>query len=285
MINLLFAILFSSSLFIILKSFSKFDINTFQAIVTNYIVASTVGFLNNNKLFNLQNTLEKEWLGGSVFLGLIFIIVFFIIGKTSQKNGVSVASVASKMSLIIPILFGILFFKETIGATKIAGIFIALVAVYFTTKKDQGTIKVSNFTLPILLFLGTGFTDTSINYIQKSWVNPEDNALFSSFTFLFAFLSGLNIVIIQLFQKKAKLQFKNILAGFILGIPNYFSIYFLLKALQSPEFESATLFTLLNIGVILLTTIFGVILFKEKLYKNNYLGIFLAILALFLVTY
>lgn len=285
MINLLFAILFSSSLFIILKSFSKFDINTFQAIVTNYIVASTVGFLNNNKLFNLQNTLEKEWLGGSVFLGVIFIIVFFIIGKTSQKNGVSVASVASKMSLIIPILFGILFFKETIGATKIAGIFIALVAVYFTTKKDQGTIKVSNFTLPILLFLGTGFTDTSINYIQKSWVIPEDNALFSSFTFLFAFLSGLNIVIIQLFQKKAKLQFKNILAGIILGIPNYFSIYFLLKALQSPEFESATLFTLLNIGVILLTTIFGVILFKEKLYKNNYLGIFLAILALFLVTY
>lgn len=285
MINLLFAILFSSSLFIILKSYSKYNIDTFQAIVANYIVASTVGFINNNKPFNLQNTLEKEWLGGSVFLGLIFIIVFFIIGKTSQKNGVSVASVASKMSLIIPILFGFFFFKETIGPIKITGIIIALVAVYFTTKKQQGAIKVSNFTLPVLLFLGTGFTDTSINYIQKSWVNPEDNALFSSITFLFAFLSGLNIVIIQLFQKKTKLQFKNIIAGIILGIPNYFSIYFLLKALQSPEFESATLFTLLNIGVILLTTIFGLILFKEKLNKNNYLGIFLAILALFLVTY
>uniref|UniRef100_UPI004047C6B6 EamA family transporter n=1 Tax=Flavobacterium sp. TaxID=239 RepID=UPI004047C6B6 len=137
----------------------------------------------------------------------------------------------------------------------------------------------------MLLFIGTGITDTSINFIQKSWVNPEDNALFSSITFLFAFIIGFLLIIIQSIKKRIVVAPKNILGGIVLGVPNFFSIYFLLNALQSPDFESATLFTLLNIGVILLTTIFGLLLFKEKSNKNNYLGILLAILALFLVTY
>jgi drug/metabolite transporter (DMT)-like permease len=285
MTNLLLAIVFSCSLFIVLKSFSKFNINTFQAIVVNYLVAFSIGILNSNTNFNYKEILAKEWIYGSLFLGFLFIVVFFIIGKTSQKNGVSVASVASKMSLIIPILFGIFFFKESIDLIKIAGIIIALIAVFFTTKKEKGTINTSNFTLPILLFIGTGITDTSINFIQKNWVNPEDNALFSSITFLFAFTIGLLLIIIQSIKKRIVIAPKNILGGIVLGVPNFFSIYFLLNALQSPDFESATLFTLLNIGVILLTTIFGLLLFKEKLNKNNYLGILLAILALFLVTY
>lgn len=71
---------------------------------------------------------------------------------------------------------------------------------------------------------------------------------------------------------------------FFLGVPNYFSLYFLIKALQNKNLESATIFTLINIGVILLSTFFGILLFKEKLIKQNYLGIALAIIAVILVT-
>ena len=80
------------------------------------------------------------------------------------------------------------------------------------------------------------------------------------------------------------MNIKSIVGGLFLGIPNYYSMYFLIKALQSKNLESATVFTLINIGIILLTTFFGILLFKEKLLKQNYFGIALAIIAVILVT-
>lgn len=285
MINLALAILFSSIIFVVLKSFSKFSVNTLHAIVVNYIVAFSVGIQNSTETITLVETIKKPWFIACLFLGVLFIGMFFIIGKTSQENGVSVASVASKMSLVIPILFGIFYLKESISFIKIIGVFIALIAVYFTTKKDSGSIKISNFIFPILLFLGSGVIDTSMNFIQEKWVNTPEIPLFSSITFLIAFFVGLLLIIYQIIQKKFHFEMKSLIGGILLGIPNYFSLYFLIRALQNETYESATLFTIINIGVILVTTLFGLLLFKEKLKKHNYIGILLAIIALFLVTY
>jgi drug/metabolite transporter (DMT)-like permease len=219
-----------------------------------------------------------------MFLGIMFICVFNVLAKTTQINSISVASVASKMSMIIPILFGIFIFNENIGICKLIGIIIALLAVYFTSKKENGEAKISNFTLPILLFLGAGIIDTSMNYIQRYYVKEEETNMFTSFTFIFAFIFGLLYLFKKSFKQKNKIHYKSILAGFILGIPNYFSMFYLIKALQNKNIESATIFTLINIGVILLTTVYSLIIFKEKIKKQNFIGILLAIVAVLLVT-
>ena len=213
-----------------------------------------------------------------------FILVFNILGKTSQENGVSVASVSSKMSMIIPILFGIYVFKESVTPSKIIGILIALIAVYFTSKKETGKVKAKRFLFPILLFFGAGIVDTSMNYLQHTHLKEHEIALFSATTFLSAFIFGILISIFKTIKGTFKFEGKNILGGIALGIPNYFSMYYLIKALHSKNLESATVFTLVNIGVILLSTLFGITLFKEKLLKQNYLGVLLAIIAVILVT-
>ena len=284
MINLLLAIVFSSLLYIIFKLYSKYEVNTFQAIVFNYIFAFLVGISVSDEKLEIQDLPNKPWLIGSIILGALFILVFNILGKTSQENGVSVASVSSKMSMIIPILFGIFFFKETITFEKITGIIIALIAVYFTSKKETGKIEVKNFIFPILLFFGAGIVDTSMNYLQHTYLKDSEIALFSATTFLVAFIFGILIFIIKSIKDNFKLNIKNIVGGLFLGIPNYYSMYFLIKALQSKNLESAAVFTLINIGIILLSTFFGILLFKEKLLKQNYFGIALAIIAVILVT-
>jgi drug/metabolite transporter (DMT)-like permease len=284
MINLLLAIFFSSLLYIVFKFFSKFNVNTFQAIVLNYIVAFLVGIVLSEEKLDFYSILNKSWLFGSFILGSLFILVFNILGKTSQENGVSVASVSSKMSMIIPILFGIFFFKESITFPKVIGILIALVAVYFTSKKEAGKVEMKNFIFPILLFFGAGIVDTSVSYLQYTYLKDSEIALFSATTFLSAFFFGILISIFKTIKGDFKFQGKSIIGGVFLGIPNYFSMYFLIKALHNKNLESATVFTLINIGVILLSTIFGIILFKEKLLKQNYLGIALAIIAVILVT-
>lgn len=284
MTNLILAIFFSSVLYIVFKYFTKFKINTFQAIVFNYCTAFVVGMLISEETLDFKSIINKSWILGSFLLGGLFILVFNILGKTSQENGVSVASVSSKMSMIIPILFGIFFFKETITFQKIIGIVMALIAVYFTSKKQAGSIEIKNFILPILLFFGAGVIDTSMNYMQHTHLKESEVALFSATTFLSAFLFGIIISIFKFLKGNLKLEGKNILGGICLGIPNYFSLFFLIRALQNKNLESASIFTLINIGVILLSSLFGILLFKEKLIKQNYLGIALAIIAVILVT-
>ena len=80
---------------------------------------------------------------------------------TSQKNGVSVASVAGKMSVVIPVFFGIFLYNESFSFLKITGIFIVLIAVYLTSFKEEKSISQKNTLLfPVLLFLGSGTIDT-----------------------------------------------------------------------------------------------------------------------------
>lgn len=151
-------------------------------------------------------------------------------------------------------------------------------------KKEKGKFEIKNFVFPILLFFGAGIVDTSINYLQHTYLKNSEVAIFSATTFLSAFFFGIIFSFLKALRGNFKLQGKNIIGGICLGVPNYFSMFFIIKALQNKNLESATIFTLINIGVILLSTFFGILIFKEKLLKQNYFGIALAILAVILVT-
>jgi len=80
-----------------------------------------------------------------------------------------------------------------------------------------------------------------------------------------------------------KITFRNILGGVALGVPNYFSIYFLLKALQHDSLNSASVFTINNVAIVMLSTLLGIIIFKERLSFKNWAGIGLAVISILLV--
>jgi drug/metabolite transporter (DMT)-like permease len=283
---LLLSIFFNAILFVIIKSFAKFNINALQALVVNYLTAFLVGlfFLNNQEIDS--QILQKNWIFGSIILGFIFIGTFYSTTIASQRNGLSTASVASKMSIVIPILSGVLLFQEVLNSIKIGGIFLALIAVYFTSKKEKGEIQASgNLLYPALVFVGAGTIDASLKYLQSHFVPENEVGIFSTLTFLCAFLVGLCIISFQILVNKTKIYGRNILGGIVLGIPNFFSLYYLIKMLEAKAFQSATLFTIHNIAIVILTSIVGVLFFKENLNKRNIFGILLALLAIFLVTY
>jgi drug/metabolite transporter (DMT)-like permease len=285
-IYLILSILFNSVLFVIIKLFAKYNIDALQALVINYLVAFLVGlfFLDNH--FVTAEIISYDWFKGSLFLGFVFISTFYSTTITSQRNGLSVASVASKMSVIIPITLGVILYDETLNFIKIIGIILALVAVYFTSKKETGEIKkVDGLLFPILVFLGAGTIDSSLKYLQTFHVPANQIGLFSSITFFCAFSVGiLTILFLSIF---GKIQFssRNILGGITLGLPNYFSLYFLVRMLESKVFESATLFTIHNIAIVIVSTFIGILFFKERISMRNAFGIGLALFALFLVTY
>ena len=279
MIYLLFSVFFSSIIFIVFKLFDKYQINTLQAIVINYVIACGIGLITYSGVIKVNEIHQKPWFIGAIILSVLFISVFNVMAKTAQNNGVTVASIAGKMSVIIPVVFGVILYQEKLSIIQITGIILALIAVYLTTTKGKTILQKNQFVFPILLFIGSGIIDTSIKYIQINYVINSELPYFMGAVFCFACIIGLCILSTQ----KKIFQSKSIIAGIILGLINYYSIYFLLKALDTKNLLSATVFTINNVAIVMFTTLLGIILFKEKLNVKNWIGIGFAILSILLI--
>ena len=243
-----------------------------------------MGFSLTESSFSISQIPNQPWFIGAICLGALFVSIFFIMAMTAQKNGVSVASVAGKMSVVIPVFFGVFLYNESVTILKILGIFIALVAVYLASvKEDKTASKNASLLFPILLFLGSGAIDTTLKYVEVTYVPKEDVSIFSGSLFGIAATFAAIILIIKSIKKSEPFGLKNIVAGIVLGVPNYFSIIFLIKALQTEGFESSTLFTINNVGIVIISTLVGILIFKEQFSIKNKIGVALAILGIVIV--
>lgn len=286
MLDLGLSVLFSSSIFVVFKLFDTYKVETLYAIIINYVVASTVGMILYEKNIVLLEIPTKPWFLGTLVLGILFILVFNLMAATSQKSGVSVASVATKMSLVIPVIFGLLVYEEKLGALKSIGILLALAAVYFASVKERDiVIKKNVLILPALVFIGSGIIDTSIKYLEETLVPKEEFPLFSAVVFGSAAVTGIIFIAIKSFKKRFIPSITTVLGGICLGILNYFSIYYLLRALQQENLNSASVFTINNVAIVMFSTLLGVVLFKERISAKNWMGITLAVISIFLVAF
>jgi drug/metabolite transporter (DMT)-like permease len=267
----------------VFKLLNTFKIDASKAIVINYFSACAFGILTNLKPIDVQQIIIEKWFYGALILGILFIVIFNIMAITAQKNGLSVASVATKMSVVIPVIFGVLVYRETLNIALIIGIILALSSVYLTSSKSETVSNLKrNLILPIFLFVGSGVIDTTIKYFQTNYMAKDDISVFSATIFCFAAVIG----VIQLaVKKKLSFDLKTILGGMVLGLVNFGSLYFIIKSLQLDGWSSATVFTLNNVGIVMSSTLVGRFFFKEHLLLKNWIGIVIAIIAIGIITF
>lgn len=227
-----------------------------------------------------------NWLYVALGMGFSFIALFNLMGYISQELGLTAVSVSNKLSLVIPVGLAFFIYDDKVSVLKMVGLFLAIPAVLLTTWHDgEGAHKWSfkNILLFTLLFLGSGLNDTLVKYTQHKWMTVAQFPLFTAFVFGMAFTAGILISFYLAIVGKLNFTWRSVLAGVVLGIPNYFSIYALLKALAVPGWESSTLFTINNVGILLVSALGGMFLFKERLSVKNILGILLACLSILLL--
>ncbi|GAK75757.1 integral membrane protein [Nonlabens ulvanivorans] len=114
-------------------------------------------------------------------------------------------------------------------------------------------------------------------------VPDGEEPLFSSMCFAMAFIIGIIILIYEASQKRL-LTMRSIIGGIALGIPNYFSIYFIIKTLKN-GMESSVVYPINHVGTVLFTSLLGIVIFKEKLIPKNYIGIVVAIVAIVMIAF
>ena len=207
--------------------------------------------------------------------------MFYLLGINTQKNGITIGAISNKLSVVIPICVAILFYGEKFTALKGLGIFLALLSVVLANVKNQDSkAKNASLILPLIVFIGSGLTDSALNFIQKFYLPNGKNELMIFFVFGAAAIAGFSIALYNYFKHHITFGRKEIIAGFLLGLPNFGSMFTILKALQNSGLEHSIVWPINNVGVIVFSTFYSIIFFKEKLLPINILGIFIALLAI-----
>ena len=290
MINLIITITTFSAMVMLFKYFDKIGVNNLTAITFNYFTAGILALFSyriENSIIELKSNINLNLLTCSLIVGVLFVITFNLYAFTAQKIGITLSTIANKMSMIIPILIGLILFKEEVTLIKVIGIFLALGAIIFSSKEDKKSKKLSQVNMLILslLFIGQGLADGILNWAQKNILNSDNMNLFFTLTFLSAGLAGGLYIFYKIKTSNFKMNKKSILWGITLGIPNYLTLLYFIKSLKNDLFSSYQVFPIVNIGVIVLCTILSVILFKEKVSFYKWIGVGFGILAISLILF
>lgn len=283
MIYLILAILFSTGVFVAMRLFERFGLDNHQALMWNYVFATGTGFVVCEKFETLPQLVAEPWFGLSVLTGFWFIFTYLLMTASTQRSGVTVTSLSSKISVVLPILAGVIFFSEPLSYMTAIGIVLALVALFLVVggKKDSGDVN-KNWLLPILIFFGTGTGDILMKITEQQHTGG-DMGFMIAFIYFVALVFGIIIVVSDIIRGKSKWQWKNAIGGIMLGVINYFSTYCVYNAMR--YFTNVVLFPIYNIGVVSLTAVIGWLAFKEKLTWKNYLGLAIAIIAVILIAF
>ena len=284
MIALVGTIACSTFIFVLFRLFDRFNISTFQAVIVNYFTAFLCGILVHGNELSKDSFFHLEWLPFVLVSSIFFITLFIMMAFSAQQNGIAATSVAVKMSMAASMLGMILIYNESLSELKLFGIFCALLGVYLIASSGSKSNKSSKAYLLIILFIGSGLLDLNLNYAQNHVLNYISTSIFTAFGFAAAGILGVFFFIIQSFRGRSQpIKLKNLIAGFLLGIPNYYSIYFLLEAYQSIPWQDSSILAVVNVSVVLLSVITGFVVFKEILNQKKLVGIIAALISIFLL--
>ncbi len=282
---LLLAITASTLILVSFKIFSRFDIDDFTAITINYIVGSLFGFNFIHWNQTLPGIYTASWFPMALLTGVLLIIGFVSFAISTRKAGVAITAISSRMSVILPVMLGLLLLNDEAGIVKISGIVLALVALYLTLKKDnKERFSIKLILVPLAVFLFMGLNDSAVKVTQHFFLQDTGDAgyvAYAATSFMVAFFIGLTISIYRIWNGAKVFKIQNLIAGIILGLLNWFSIYYLLKGFEI--MQVSVFIPILNISVVALSSVIGYTLFKEKLRPQNWAGIFLAIVAILLI--
>lgn len=216
-------------------------------------------------------------------MGVLFISMFYLMGLLTKKQGVSVSSIVSRLSLVLPVVYFLIVDKESITNMAALGIGVAIVSMVLISNVSRtGVFSMSSFLLPIVVFIGYGLVDIGLKISQKAILdlNNAQHELTLGI-FFFAGLYGWTFK----FLKRRKVEFKTIPLGILLGIVNYYSIYFFILALEHTAIPSTVIFPLNGVLILVGATLLSAMVFKEKITFKKGIALSLAILSIILLSY
>lgn len=276
MVYLLLAILSSAMIAIMMRiAQPRVDYPT-GLLAGNYITCSLMALLlSARELGAITPDALRFPAGLGILSGFLYLGSFALMQYNTRHNGVVLSSVFMKLGILVPTVLSVVWFKETPTILQILGFLLAIVAIVIIN--FQKGSKLSRGSWALLLMLLVGGMGDGMSKVYEVYGNAGFQNLFLFFTFLSALLLCLALMA----RKKERLGAKELCYGAALGIPNFLSSLFLLKSLATVPAVIA--FPTFSVAVILVVSLAGILLFRERLSHRQLLGGGLICIALVLL--
>ncbi len=261
----------------LLKLVRRAELSIIPVLVVNYFTAACISFLTSKENTQLWD-ISYATLFFAAFTGCLFIVNFFLYSYSLNKNGVGISIAAMRLSLVLPVIVSLFIYNEYLDFATYVGIgivFIALLLLIPFSKTDSGARFSSSL---IVLFLLNGLVDVLLKIYDRELATSLSKDVFLFLIFMSAFIVGSTYLIVK---KKFMFDKKIVVYGFLIGIVNLYSSFFLLLALE--YLSGALVFSATNMLNVFLGTLLGIFYWKDHLNRNQMWGLGLAIIAIILL--
>lgn len=280
MLFLALSIICSVVVGVIFKITRKYQTNPTQIVAFNYVFALLLCYFTFSPDLTAV-TVNSPWMI-YIAIGVLLPVVFLFLVASIKHMGIVKTDAAQRLSLFIPILAAWFIFREEFNSYKVIGLLTGFLGLLLILKKQAANTG-NKWIYPAVVLLGFGVIDILFKQIALYTTLPYPTSLFV--VFAIALVVALLIVAYEFVIKKAPFESKNILFGGLVGLFNFGNILFYLKAHKAFADNPSTVFAGMNMGVIILGSVVGLLFFREKLSKINFVGLFLALIAIILIVF
>ena len=245
-------------------------------LATNYLICLLLGaFYAGFHLLPVRSAGFSVTAAMGAFNGILYLAGFMLLQHNTRKNGLVLSSVFMKLGLLVPIVLSVFLFAEIPTGMQCIG-FVLAVGAIIMINYEKGT-SFSGSKLPLVLLLLAGGSADAMSKVFEVYGPAVHADLFLFYTFVSAFL----LCIVLILRKKERPDKYALLFGALISIPNFFSAKFLLMALN--HLPAVIVYPTFSVATILVVTLAGVCLFKEKLRKLQWTALALILAALILL--
>lgn len=287
MLSLVMATVCSASIALLFKISAKRKLNGQVVTVINYLTATVVSFLlilgTESVRIDIKSHDFKQSVLLGTFTGILFLTSFVIYQKSVDRNGASLSGMFAKLGILVPMLISIIVWMEVPTLLQTTGIIVAVLAIGIVNVKksdvkdgdEKRSISVSTL---LMLFLSGGVAEFLNKIFQKS-ASMTYKPVFLLTVFATALLISLALMVRR--HKEIVNPLAAFIMGILVGVPNLFSSFFLLDALD--VFPAAIVFPTYSAGSILLISLVSTMIMGEKLTKKDRAAIGLTTIGLVLM--
>lgn len=278
---LLLAVAALVGLMMTLKLLAVKGISSSKAIIINYLIATTIGWLRVVGTSTPITSLTTPLLLLAVGIGFIFYISLLLDARSSAVAGLALTTVATRAAMVIPIALSALFLGEQMSAQSVALVVIvvgAMVMIFYEKRGDRQT----NLLLPFMVFLMAGTATFSLKLSQHLYGATEAYPFVEPLLFGAALLFATGDTLRKEGKKALRFDKKTIVAGVALGTFNFLTTFFTLQGLR--YLPTTTFYPIYYGTAVVVTTVLGAVLFGEKISPRKLLGIGVALGAIIIIS-
>ncbi len=307
MLDLVLTILFSALIVTLLRGAGQARADLLTVVAINYLTAAVFGLFFTPEVWS-EWSQPAPWQGLALLQGTMFVAIFFSIGNGAKILGLGFTGVVIKLSVLFPVLVSWWLYDEPLGPRQIFGLALALSGILLLNAANLGlrrpselfsrnrkrSSKASKASTPeerrsaakrlgltAFLFLGTGVADSNFKIFGQEFGAQIGQQAFVVSLFSVAALVSTLAVLVRWVRGRRALGRKELLWGVLVGVPNWYSLVFLLRGLA--DVPGSVFFPINNIGQLLLVNLAGLVVFREKLSVPARWGLAAAVAAIALL--